>query len=104
MSTVNQFDMEIEIFGECNVPACARSVYSKGFCNLHYQRNRKLLARGVKPSRYWIQWFEAMNEPASQPRTNPEGVAYRCSESGCKNDVFSKGLCSKHYIKKRRER
>lgn len=93
----------VQLKDECQIPSCSRNVYSKSFCNLHYQRNRKLLAKGVKPSRFWIQWFEEMNEPPAIKRLNPEGKWYHCSEQSCSNSVHAKGLCAKHYIKRRRE-
>lgn len=104
MSTVNTTDVEIVFNDECAIPMCSRSVYAKEFCHLHYQRNRKLEMKGVRPSRFWVQWFDAMNAPASQPRTNPEGVPYRCSVSGCLKTVHSKGWCLNHYMSAIRNR
>ena len=93
----------VELKDECEIPACSRSVYSKGFCNLHYQRHRSLLARGVKPSRFWVQWFEEMNKPPALKRTNPEGKWYGCSSSNCSHPVYARGLCNNCYMKRRRE-
>ena len=48
---LNETECE-EIFvltDECEIPVCSRKIYSRGMCNLHYQRNRILEKGGVTP-------------------------------------------------------
>ncbi len=101
---LNETECE-EIFvltDECEIPVCSRKIYSRGMCNLHYQRNRILEKGGVTPQKHWPHWWAEMCKEPKRTRTNPDGQFYRCSTMKCDNSVYAKGLCHKHYMKERR--
>lgn len=62
----------------CSVKSCTRLHKATGLCGMHYARKRKRKDLGGA-------------ESTRQPRVG------KCYATGCKDDVYGKGLCSKHW-------
>ncbi|MFE6156187.1 endonuclease domain-containing protein [Streptomyces sp. NPDC057889] len=66
----------------CAVADCARPLYSRGYCNYHYDRLRR-----------------SGNLAPLQKRMPTDGP---CAFSGCLTKVYAKGMCNAHYQQAKR--
>lgn len=70
--------------GTCRVDGCDRKATSKGWCNGHYQRVRRL------------------GDPRADVPLRPIRPTVECAIDGCTADVHAKGMCKHHYEAVRR--
>jgi hypothetical protein len=109
--------------GYCVVDACGRLAYAKGYCKRHYMQTLRHGHLTLESERGGPQKCEAPNCVAEQSTGGHCGKHARqikvygkltpereymtgrttCSEPDCQEAVRSKGLCAKHYNRKRRD-
>ena len=73
---------------ECSVEGCEVTVWSRGLCRKHYDRQRHAGTTDPPPSR------EERNRAGALKRRKYAGP---CSAAGCDRPARSRGLCSRHY-------
>lgn len=65
---------------KCSIENCGRKIYSKGFCQAHYNRLRKY-----------------GNPQPEKPIITYSGRTGICSITGCNESIKAKKLCEMHY-------
>lgn len=81
---------------------CARHATTRGFCNRHYQA--WLRAHAADPDLTMQQWITICHGPAGRNRAgSAKGPGPLCRIKGCLDGAFAKGLCRKHYLRRRRQ-
>ena len=65
----------------CGHPGCDRKHWGKGFCNMHYNRDRR--GSGMDVPWHW----------------HAESVRRTCSHPGCERKHSGKGFCLMHYTR-----
>ena len=85
----------------CSEPNCNREAFAKGFCLMHYKRNRRLqwplcefIGCKVRCQHGGLCGYHSRTHQSESP----------CRLDGCDVAAFSDGLCAKHYRRQQRER
>ena len=68
---------------ECNVPFCDRAMYSKGFCSMHYQRDRILASKNVTKDTDFVEWYSSMHRWRNSKTRDADGAPLPCGEKDC---------------------
>ena len=70
----------------CTVPHCEAAVLAKELCETHYRAMRRAASLG--------QHFDARTQRPAEARPAVKG----CSEAGCDEGHYARGLCRRHYM------
>ena len=87
---------------ECEIPFCDRDLYSKGFCSMHYQRNRYLSTQNIRKDNNFVEWYAYMHKWRNAQTPGPDGAPLPCNMEDCDRFVYARGLCNRCYNRERR--
>ena len=92
----------------CKVSGCRRKAHARGFCQKHYDEQRKSRSRqaGPRPAARPSSGRLPRVAPPPKPVVVPEGdesmASKLCCVPGCANPHHAKGYCKSHYGQLRR--